>query len=323
MKILITGGSGFIGSHLIRRLVASGTELRNIDVKSPHNGSHHAYWLNCSLLDAQKLRAEITSFQPTHVVHLAADANMEGRSIEDYPVNVQGVTNLIEAIRQTRSVVRVIVTSSQHVRRPGSKDTEDMREYAPHMAYGESKVVTEELTKAADLPCCWTIIRPTNVWGMGHPYLVEGLWRLIYRGVYVHPSVDDVVRGYGFVDNVCWQIESLLTVPEQLISRRVFYVGDRNERQSDWINAFGVGLTGKKVRHVPRSVIRMLAWVGDAAQRFEVNFPMHSARFYNLTTDNTVPMMPIHELLGEPPRPWRDAVVATCSELKRHYESTR
>jgi nucleoside-diphosphate-sugar epimerase len=248
---------------------------------------------------------------------------MEGRSIADYPVNVQGVTNLLAALRHVPMMERLIVTSSQHVRRPGSPVTLDPREYAPHMSYGESKVATEELVRAAALAGCWTIIRPTNVWGMGHPYLVDGLWRLIHKGAYVHPMGDNVVRGYGFVDNVCWQIEGLLTAPAARVSGRMFYVGDQNERQIEWIDAFGIGLTGRKVRRVPRAAIKMLAHVGDVVHRFGANFPMHSARFSNLTTENRVPMDEIHALLGTPPTTWREAVVATCRELKTHYNRRR
>ena len=245
---------------------------------------------------------------------------MHGRSVADYPTNVQGVRNLMEAIRSTPSVERVVVTSTQHVRSPGSGPPASDTDFLPYKPYGESKVLTEEITRASSLPCTWCIIRPTTVWGLHNPALEQGVWRLIHRGLYFHPSHDPVVRAYGYVKNVAWQMDQLLRVNPAAIAGKVFYVGDRNSRQADWIDGFARGLTGKNARRLPLPMIRLLSLLGDALGAVGVGFPLYASRLRNLTTSNPVPMEPIFGILGEPPHTVEDGIRATSAGLKRLYE---
>ena len=96
---------------------------------------------------------------------------MEGKSLNDFRDNTIGTANVLEAIRKTPTISRVVITSSQHVRKPGSGLPQNDEDFAPHGLYGESKKITEQLTRWAGLPCIWTIIRPTTVWGPWHPSL--------------------------------------------------------------------------------------------------------------------------------------------------------
>jgi nucleoside-diphosphate-sugar epimerase len=319
--LLITGGSGFLGRHLIEHLGRSPAAILNLDTAQPEETGQRPYWTACSLLDEPALRAAIAEFQPTHVVHLAGEITMSGRSVADYPTNVQGVRNLMGVLRSLPSVERVIVTSTQHVRRPGSAPPASDVDFLPYKPYGESKVLTEEITRASDLACTWCIIRPTTVWGLHNPALEEGVWRLIYRRLYFHPSRDPVIRGYGYVGNVAWQIEQLLRVDPAAISGKVFYVGDRNARQADWIDGFARGLTGKKAKTLPLPVIRLLSLIGDVLGSVGIRFPIHASRLRNLTTSNPVPMEPIFEILGEPPSTVEDAIKVTTEGLKRRYQN--
>ena len=93
------------------------------------------------------------------MIHLAARASMQGTSIDDFLENSTGTENILNAIRQTPSVERVVIASSQHVRKPGSGLPTNDEDYNPHGLYGESKVITEQLTRSADLDCVWTIIQ--------------------------------------------------------------------------------------------------------------------------------------------------------------------
>jgi nucleoside-diphosphate-sugar epimerase len=319
MKVLVTGGSGFIGTHLVVHLVDCDYEVINVDCAKPRDKRKVAIWRNCSILDVNALRAVFREFQPQLVVHLAAYASMDARSLDEFRPNTEGTANILNTCKESATVERVIITSTQHVRKPGSGYPAHDTDYIPYMFYGESKVITEQLTRAANLKCAWTIIRPTAVWGPGHLLLAEGLWKLMAQGKYFHPSNDPVIRSYGYVKNVVWQIEKLLQADSDAVNGKVFYVADGNMRQYDWINAFARKLTGRDVRTLPVSCIHLLAKVGDGMRAVGLRFPMYSSRFENLITSNAVPVEPTLKLLGLPPDSLDEGIKETVAWLKSYY----
>lgn len=316
MKILCTGGSGFIGTHLIDSFLAKGIELINVDIAKPKKQSHNAYWRECNILDLDHLKNVFREFQPSHIVHLAARASMEGKSLDDFRDNTVGTANVLEAVKKTTSISRVIITSSQHVRKPGSGLPQHDEDFAPHALYGESKVITEQLTRRAELSCTWTIIRPTTVWGPWHPFLPGGLWAMMKRGVYFHPKNDPVIRSYGYAKNVVWQIEKMLEAPSELINGKVYYVGDSLTPQINWINAFSMALTKHNVAQIPKEWIRLLAKVGDGLGMVGIKFPMNSPRYFNLTTTNPVPIDEVIKQFGAPPYSLENGIAETISWLR-------
>lgn len=322
LKVIVTGGSGFIGEHLIETLLRDGYEVSNLDIRKPRSpGIAKCSWRDCSLLDREALQGLFRDIQPAHVIHLAAVASMDARSLDEFAVNTVGTANLLDAIKTVSSVERLIVTSTQHVRRPGSGTPVSDTEFFPYLYYGESKVITEQITRAANLNCAWTIIRPTAVWGPGHPLLAEGLWKLMTRGRYFHPAGDPVVRSYGYVKNVAWQIVRMLEVPKAAVDRKVFYVADGNGRQIDWVNAVSIELTGREVRTLPLWCIRALAALGDCARSVGVRFPIYGSRLKNLITDNPVPVEPTLELLGQPPYSLVEGAKETATWLRNYYST--
>ena len=74
MKYLITGGSGFIGTNLISFLQKKypTCSILNIDTSSPRNVNQSKYWINCDIMDFDKLLIEFKNFDPSYVVNLAA-----------------------------------------------------------------------------------------------------------------------------------------------------------------------------------------------------------------------------------------------------------
>ncbi|MFO1461406.1 MAG: NAD(P)-dependent oxidoreductase [Verrucomicrobiota bacterium] len=319
MRVLVTGGSGFIGRHLIAHLLEKGYEVVNVDITPPAEASQRALWREGSILDASGLERCFRDVRPSRVVHLAALAIMEGKSIDEFSANTDGTANVLAAVRAVGTVERLVVTSTQHVRKPGSPPPKSDEDYVPYMLYGESKVITEKLTRAAGLSGHWTLIRPTAVWGPHHPFLVNGLWRLIHRGLYVHPSHDPVVRSYGYVRNIAWQIERILSLPAASTHGKTLYVGDENARQQDWINGFAQALTGRDVRTVPLWSLRVLAGFGDGVRAVGLRFPLYGSRLYNLITSNPVPIQPTFDILGRGPVAMADGIEETASWLRSQY----
>ncbi len=318
-KVIVTGGSGFIGRHLVPHLLAGGYSVINLDQVPPAEPEQRLHWRAGSILDPAALGQLFREVRPDAVIHLAARAVMEGRSIADFRENTEGTANVLSAVKAVGGVDRLIVTSSQHVRRPGSGPAARDDDYAPHGLYGESKVITEDMTRRAGLPGHWMIVRPTAVWGAHHPYQVDGMWRLMHRGRYFHPARDPVVRNYGYITNVVWQLERILAVPAGATHGRTLYVGDENSRQYDWVNAFARGLTGRDVRTIPLGLIRGLSLVGDGMHLCGLPFPIYASRLYNLITSNPVPIEPTFAILGRGPVSLEQGVAETVAWLKERY----
>ena len=69
MCLLITGGSGFIGTNLIDILKSKYDTIINIDKNRPNKESHFCYWRECDILDYEKLSKIISDFQPKYIIH--------------------------------------------------------------------------------------------------------------------------------------------------------------------------------------------------------------------------------------------------------------
>lgn len=300
MRVLVTGGSGFIGSHLLDDLEREGVATLNLDIRAPRVAAHTPHWLRQDILDAGGVAAAFSGFRPTHVVHLAARTDTDGRSLAEYEANTVGTSNVLRAIEMTSSVERTVITSTQFVHQGRGQPADDL-DFAPHTVYGESKAISERLTRESAVPGTWTIIRPTNVWGPRHPRYAQEFWRVLRSGLYVHPKGPPVIRSYGYVRNVTWQIRRILDCAQADVHQQVLYVGDAPIDLLVWVNAFSRRLRGTDVRTVPIGAMRVLAAVGDLLARIGVTFPLTRSRLASMTSSNPAPMERTLSLLGTPP----------------------
>ncbi|MGZ4986468.1 MAG: NAD-dependent epimerase/dehydratase family protein [Limisphaerales bacterium] len=319
MRVFVTGGSGFIGCNLTEELVAGKNEVYNGDVHPPLNPTQEPFYHQCDILDANTLRKCFAEFEPDAVVHLAArtDIYHQGAIEPYYAANTVGTSNVLNAIKATPSVKRVMVASTQYVCRGGAPTGPD--DYHTDTVYGASKVETEKITKAANLSCAWTIIRPTNVWGPWHAFYRDTIIRAIRKGYYFQPSGRSCVLGFGYVRNVVKQVCKLLQIDPGLANGKTLYVGDELVTLYDWANAFSLALKGRKVPKLPRSGIYAMARFGDAFKEVTGRqFIMFSARYNNMTKDFIVPMQPTFDLLGKPEIPMEQAVRETLAWIEKH-----
>jgi len=316
-SVLVTGGSGFIGSNLVAMLAQHGATVTNIDIRPPLEPAQAGSWVECDIMDADRLGSVVRKAHPSLAIHLAARTDcVEDTTVEaGYSVNTVGTKNVLMALRDCSTVERVIVTSSQYVCGPGYQPS-NVRDYGPHTVYGASKAQSEEITRSLDLPFVWTIVRPVNIWGPYHERYRREAWRVIERGLYMHPGREPVTRTYGYVGNVVWQIAALLQLPDELVQREVFYVGDRPGDIYHWVDAFSRELTGRPARVVPRVLVRGIALAGDLMRIFGLKPPLDSSRYRSMTSDYLTPMDRTFELLGTPPFSLEEGVAATVAWLR-------
>jgi UDP-glucose 4-epimerase len=170
-KILVTGGAGFIGFHLTKRLIDLGAEVTIYDNLS--NGKTEnvkdnpkAKFIKGDILDPKKLLA-MPKFDL--IYHLAAQVvvpySMENPT-EDFETNARGTVNVLEKARKDKS--RMVFASSAAVYgNPTVLPTSEEYGFHPFSCYGLSKVVGEEYCQIYTLQYGTqiTIVRFSNVYG--------------------------------------------------------------------------------------------------------------------------------------------------------------
>jgi len=303
MRILITGGSGFIGTNYVQDCIERNITFINVDIKSPLESSHVKYWKQCDILNLDLLGKVFADFKPTVVLHLAARTDTDiydlNGDLNEYIVNTRGTDNVLECIKQTSGIERVIITSTMFVCKPGYVPEHD-QDFSPFTLYGVSKKNTEIATRQADLKCVWTIIRPQTIWGPWSFRYKEKMFAVMKRGLYFHPSKKNVYRAYGYVGNVVWQINQILEAPAEKVNQQVFYVGDAPVNLLDWVNCVSDELIQKPVRVLPTFFIRTLAITGDALSLFKVSFPITTTRFNSMTENYITDIDKTFKVLGQP-----------------------
>jgi UDP-glucose 4-epimerase len=116
MRVLVTGGSGFIGSHVVDKLIEHGVSPRIFDlVRSPHHKPGEVDTFVGSLMDTEALRLAMAGCHA--VIHLAAVADV--KDVHNEPsyaenINTRGTLNVLEAARKA-GVERVIYGSTTWV----------------------------------------------------------------------------------------------------------------------------------------------------------------------------------------------------------------
>ena len=154
MKILVTGGAGYIGSHVVKALGKAGHDLVIYDNLS--TGHEWAIlsgtFVRGDLADKRFTAETLKSFQPEAVIHFAASIQVEEsvrKPLSYYRNNVINTLNLLDAMRET-GVRRLIYSSTAAVYGiPVKIPVDEQAPLAPINPYGASKMMIE--TVLADL----------------------------------------------------------------------------------------------------------------------------------------------------------------------------
>jgi len=312
MRCLITGASGYIGTRLVEDLQreAPSIQLLNVDIAPPGCANQQAFYRHADILDLSRLRVVFQEFRPDVVIHLAAQTSFikQAKGLDFYRANTEGTRNVLDAIEATASVMRVLITSTCFVCQPGYDPKHD-EDFSPHTIYGRSKVVSERITRQAQLKCTWTIIRPGTIWGPSKWTQHVTMLSLMRRKRYWHPGRQAVMRPLGYIGNATYQIRKLaLEAPPEDIHGRVFYVCDPPTNVYEWVNECSKQLLGRSVRVAPRRLIWCVAVAGDLIKRIRGRFPLTTFRFKNMTGDYRVPVERTLELVGPLPYSLQTAV---------------
>lgn len=299
-KFLVTGGSGFIGTNLITKLIGDNHKVLNIDILKPKLEEHNAFFKHINLCDLEALETTVTAFNPNYVIHLGARTDLNGITLQDYQANIEGVENLILVLDGLENIERVVYASSMYVCEPGYSPI-GYDDYKPHTVYGESKVLSEKIIKEKNPNYTWTIIRPTSIWGphFGEPYNL--FFKIVLSRKYFHMGNKACKKTYGYIDNFIYQLESIYKADKNKIDKKVFYLGDYEPYDiSIWADEIA-RYKQIKIPNVPYFFFKMAGYFGDFLKLVGIKFPMTSFRLRNMTTNNIFDLSEIKKIAPKLP----------------------
>ncbi|MFN2203643.1 MAG: NAD-dependent epimerase/dehydratase family protein [Caldilineaceae bacterium] len=241
MRILITGGAGFIGSRLANQLHRRGNYVRVLDDLSSGDPSLLSEGINLNRGDVRDIPKLWSLLQGVDVVyHLAARVSVPASVL--YPreyndVNVGGTVSVLEAIRDVGSVSRVVLASSATVYgdqrvQPISED----RDIRPAVPYAVSKAAAEQylftLGRLGGFEA--VALRIFNTYGPGQdvppahaPVIPQFLRQIAGRGSVVVNGDGRQTRDFVYVDDVVDALVSAGTAPN--VDGEIINVGSGEE----------------------------------------------------------------------------------------------
>jgi dTDP-glucose 4,6-dehydratase len=295
MRVIVTGGAGFIGSALVRYLVLEkGHDVLNIDALTyagylpslaAVEGKRNYHFLQANICDRQAIQDAISSFQPDRVMHLAAESHVD-RSItgaaDFVQTNVVGTFTLLDAARDywsslgeaRRQNFRFLHVSTDEVY--GSLGEEGLftesTPYDPSSPYSASKASSDHLAKAwhrtYGLPV--VVSNCSNNYGPYHfpekliPLTILNALAGEFLPVY---GKGENIRDWLYVED---HARALDLIAERGRPGETYNVGGRNERRNlDVVRAICTALDELAPANRPRA--ELITFVTDR--------PGHDARY--------------------------------------------
>ena len=209
-RVIVTGGSGFLGRRLIEMLLERGYEVRAL-LRGP---CPHLEKLPAKIEFVQgSLESRLSLLEACRerdlVFHCAAKTGLGGCWADYHVPNLEGTLNLLEACRYHK-IRRFVYTSSPSVtfQYPGSRGGDESLPYPENFLshYAETKALAEKAVIQAN---GWggmatTALRPHLIWGAGDPHLVPGLLDAARRGLLTQVGDGSNLVDLTHVDNAAW-----------------------------------------------------------------------------------------------------------------------
>jgi nucleoside-diphosphate-sugar epimerase len=230
VRVLVTGGTGFTGSHVVRRLLGRGHEVVCLD-NQPGLFAEELRELGAevvigSVTDADLVRRSSRGVEVVH--HLAAAFRQLDVPQSVYQqVNVEGTRNVLEAAR-AEGVRRVVYCSTQgvhgHVTNPpGDEDSP----IAPEDYYQQTKYEGELVcSEYSDAGMDIAIVRPTAIYGPGDPGRFLLLYRMARKGRFLMFGDGETTYHPVYIDNL---VDLFELAADRAEARGRTYIGGDDE----------------------------------------------------------------------------------------------
>ena len=241
MKILVTGGGGFLGSAICRQLLARGDEV----IAYQRSSSEALEKLGVQIIQGSITDVDLlisASKGADAIIHTAAKAGLSVQYDDFFRPNVSGTENVIEACH--RNGIRYLVFTSSPSVTHADGDIEGGDESLPYAEsynspYPATKALAEQAVIAANCSDLHTVsLRPHLIWGPGDNHLLPHLLERASSGTLRLPGPDKLIDTV-YIDNAArahlLALEKLQTEPQTVGGKAYFISNDEPLTQAQVI----------------------------------------------------------------------------------------
>ena len=172
MRVIITGGAGFIGGHAVKHFVSQGDTVLNIDkltYAASHKNTTYSDFIELDIRDTNELKSIVKNYKPDYVINFAAETHVDNsiNSVNEFiSSNVEGVASVLNVCKEAN--VKLCHISTDEVYGPAiNKPFTENDQLNPMNPYAATKAAGDLLIKSFNntykLP--YLILRPSNNYG--------------------------------------------------------------------------------------------------------------------------------------------------------------
>lgn len=176
-SVLVVGGCGFLGHHIVSQLLESSAQVSVLDFVVNRNRLDSVEYHKADISIKADVDAVLTRVRPQVIIHTASPTALSTDAELYYRVNVDGTRNLLECARSIKTVKAFVYTSSASVVHDSISDLVDADEsfpviYLPEQkeVYAHTKALADELVRVANDPgdgMLTVCLRPAGMFGEG------------------------------------------------------------------------------------------------------------------------------------------------------------
>ncbi len=300
MKVLVTGGSGFIGTRLIDELLKAGHEVKIFDKRDSKK------YPNLVILgDVRDKEALIKASRGMDVIYnLAAEHADNVTPISLYEeVNVGGAENVVEAA-DANGIKKIIFTSSVAIYGLNRGEPDESFEPMPFNEYGRTKYEAEKVFLKwleKDEGRSLVIIRPSVIFGENNRGNVYNLMRQIYLDKFIMVGSGENKKSMGYVGNIAKLLLDMIDAKEGLT---LYNFADKPDLKGiEIVNIIRNEMKKGEIKFkIPYFIGLLGGYAFDLASKITgKKFPISSIRIKKFAADTTISTKRLQESGFKPP----------------------